>query len=299
MAEFAPIALFAYKRPEHLQRTVTALQANLLAGESRLHIFADGARSGYDLDGVRAVRAYCRKLDGFKSVELVERPTNLGLAASIISGVQELIAHYGQVIVVEDDLVTSPYFLEYMNDALRRYRFDERVISVHGYIYPVHSVLPETFFLKGADCWGWGTWERGWCQFEPEGNKLLAELKRRGLCSSFDMDDSYPYTAMLRDQIAGRNDSWAIRWYASAFLADRLTLYPGRSLVTNIGNDASGTHCTVTDRFSVPCADAPVQVNDILVEEHTAARQAVVAYLQKMRPSYGERLRQAFRRCIA
>ena len=127
-----------------------------------------------------------------------------------------------KVIVLEDDLVTSPHFLQYMNDGLGIYERDDRVISIHGYSYPVHGKLPETFFLRGADCLGWATWKRGWDLFEDDGQRLLNELERRNLTRSFDFDGSYPYTQMLRDQIAGSNSSWAVRWYASAFLRDKL-----------------------------------------------------------------------------
>jgi hypothetical protein len=130
-----------------------------------------------------------------------------------------------------------------MNEALDRFADVERVISVHGYVYPVQEMLPEAFFLRGADCWGWATWRRGWALFNPDGQALLDELKRKSLIKAFDFNGAYGYSKMLEGQIKGTNDSWAIRWHASAFLADKLTLYPGRSLVHNIGNDSTGTHC--------------------------------------------------------
>ncbi len=190
---------------------------------------------------VKEVREYIRTITGFKSLRIVERETNLGLATSIISGVTEVVNQYGRIIVLEDDMVTSPFFLRYMNDALDLYENEEKVVSIHGYVYPIQG-LQETFFIKGADCWGWATWKRGWDLFDADGEKLLNELKKAGLLKRFDFDGAYPYTKMLRDQIEGKNNSWAIRWYASALLHDKLTLYPGKSLVHNIGTDASGTH---------------------------------------------------------
>jgi hypothetical protein len=177
-------------------------------------------------------------------------------------------------------MVTSPHFLSYMNEALDRFADDERVISAHGYVYPVQETLPEAFFLRGADCWGWGTWRRGWSLFNPDGQALLDELERRSLIKAFDFNGTYGYSRMLKSQIKGENDSWAIRWYASAFLANKLTLYPGRSLVQNIGNDDSGTHCGTTSVFDVNVYDAPVKIDGLLVEESEVSRNAIERFFR-------------------
>jgi hypothetical protein len=197
------------------------------------------------------------------------------------------------VIVLEDDLLPSVHFLRYMNDALHMYERDERVISIHAYAYPVKSALPETFFLRGADCWGWGTWKRGWDLFDADGPKLLRELEQRKLTQDFDLDGSYPYTQMLRDCIAGRNDSWAIRWYASAYLKGKLTLYPGSSQVQNIGADGSGSHVGATSSFEHRRWGKPIEVRDIPFVESTVARQAFAGYLSELSAS---RLRRLFGR---
>jgi hypothetical protein len=233
------------------------LKANPLAAQSDLFVFSDGPKNADAAAGVAQVRELLKGLTGFRSVTVAERERNFGLAASIISGVTDIVSRHGAVIVLEDDLVTSPHFLRYMNDALELYRDREEVASIHGYIYPVEGALPETFFLRGADCWGWATWKRAWELFEPDGAKLLARLRDGKLTKAFDRDGSYEYTRMLEDQISGRNDSWAVRWYASAFLADRLTLYPGRSLVQNIGMDALGTHCDVSPAIPSACLRSP------------------------------------------
>lgn len=279
-AASAPIALFAYKRVHHLRQTVEALASNSLAAESDLFVFADGARTAADEADVRAVRDYIGSITGFRSITPILRDSNMGLSASIISGVTELITTHGEVIVVEDDLVTSPYFLAYMNAALRLYRDDERVISVHGYLYPLSVRLPETFFLRGADCWGWATWQRGWDLFEADGRKLLAELEQQKLTRSFDLNGAYPYTNMLRDQVSGRNDSWAIRWHASAFLNGRLTLYPGCSLVRNIGFDASGTHCVITSSLDTILSPYAINVCPQDPVEDMPAKAAIASYLK-------------------
>lgn len=281
----APVALFVYNRPWHTRRTVEALQANREAPETPLYIFSDAPRDAAASKAVAEVRSFLCEITGFKSLSIIERENNFGLARSIIDGVSHMCEEHGRVIVLEDDLVTSPYFLKYMNEGLEKYQDEQRVISIHGYVYPVGQALPETFFLKGADCWGWATWRRGWDLFVADGQKLLGELKRRKLTCEFDFDGSYPYTRMLQNQIAGKNNSWAIRWYASAFLQDKLTLYPGRSLVRNIGLDGSGAHCSETNDFSGELARNPITVEDIAVEESIVARQQFMKFHKRTRPS--------------
>ena len=276
----APIALFAYNRPSHLRRTLEALCRNELAKESDLHIFSDGPKSANDAPRVKAVRECLKDVSGFQSVTVIEQPANLGLANSIIQGVTDICQRDGRTIVLEDDMVTSHWFLRFMNDGLTTYESDPEVISIHGYNYPVRAVLPETFFLRGADCWGWATWDRGWKHFNPDGAVLLSELERRKLTHAFDFEGAYGYTAMLRDQIAGRNNSWAIRWHASAFLLDKLTLYPGRSLVQNIGLDNSGTHCVATDEFATAPAEHAVQIRRLPLKENRAARRQIGDHLR-------------------
>lgn len=286
----APIALFAYNRPWHLRQTVKALQANSEASSSSLYIFSDAPLNASDEKSVNEVRQYIRKIDGFATVHLVERKENYGLARSIIEGVTQVCQEHGRIIVLEDDMVVSPYFLKFMNDALTMYEHDERVISITGYQYPIKTELPETFFLKGADCWGWASWKRGWDLFKPDGMVLLRGLTERKLKSRFDFDGAYPYTSMLKKQIAGKNNSWAIRWYASAFLQDRLTLYPGRSLVWNIGNDSSGTHCSTTDAYTGEISNSPVKLVLIPIEENLLAREEIVKFFRAARPGIISRI---------
>lgn len=281
---YAPIALFVYNRPWHTRQTVEALLANAEASETPLYVFSDAPRNEAASLAVAEVRSYIRDIVGFKAVTIIERETNIGLARSIIGGVTRLCGKYGRVIVMEDDLVTSPYFLRFMNDALDIYDSDERVVSIHGYVYQVKATLPETFFLRGADCcWGWATWKRGWNLFEPDGRLLLRELVHQKLVYRFDYDGTYPYTRMLKNQIKGKNNSWAIRWHASAFLENRFTLYPGRSLVLNIGFDSSGTHCSTTNQYACDIADSPINVDPIPVEENEFARQQIVRFFKATR----------------
>jgi hypothetical protein len=279
--KLAPIALFVYSRLEHTKATVKALSENTLAKETDLIVFSDGPKNSAKIQQVKAVREFVHSIKGFKSVKVIESKENNGLAKSIISGVSQIVNKYGRVIVVEDDLLTSPYFLEFMNDGLDFYEKDNRVVSISGYLYP-STDLPETFFIRDADCWGWATWKRGWSIFEEDGKKLLRELKEKGLTKEFNYEDTYDYIEMLEDQIAGKNNSWAIRWYASAFLKNKLTLYPGKSLVRNIGIDGSGTHGGLVDIYYTELTDRKINVKQIPVLEDKIARHKFAIFFKKM-----------------
>lgn len=295
---YAPIVFFVYNRPWHTQQAIEALQKNELAKESDLFIFSDAPKTLEAAPAVQEVRDYIRRIKGFKTVSIVERKKNLGLANSIIDGVTKVCNEFGRVIVLEDDLVTSPYFLRFMNEALDLYEHEGKIISIHGYIYPVSKKLPETFFLRGADCWGWATWRKGWDLFEPDGGKLLDKLKITHSEEQFDFDGTYGYLKMLKAQVRGRNSSWAIRWYASAFLNNKLTLYPGKSLVLNIGNDDSGTHSVTTKKFSGDIADRPIAVGGVQIIENSEARSAIAQYFASNKVSLTQRAIQKFVRIV-
>lgn len=294
--QLAPIVLFTYNRLWHTQQTVEALKKNDLANQSKLFIYSDGPKNDADKKGVQEVRKYIKNINGFRRLIIVEREKNWGLADNIIDGITDIVNKYGKIIVLEDDLVASPYFLSFMNKGLDLYNDEDKVISIHGYIYPVRANLPETFFLKGADCWGWATWKRGWDQFEQDGQKLLLKLKKRKLEKAFDINGSYSYTKMLEDQIKGKINSWAIRWYASAFLNDKLTLYPGKSLVNNIGNDSSGVHCGTTDSLDTYLSNKPIIINRIPLEECVMARQEIEQYFVSLKPSLIKKLQNRIKR---
>ncbi|MCB9496555.1 MAG: glycosyltransferase [Fibrobacteria bacterium] len=282
MSRPAPIALFAWRRPDHLRRVLESLAECRTSRDSALVVFCDGPREESHRQAVEDVQGVLQEFRGvFRTMEIVRRDSNVGLAANIISGVGSLVGEFGRVVVLEDDLVVAPSFLDWMNEGLQRYEDCPRVASVHGYVYPVEGTLPESFFLRGADCWGWATWERAWRHFRPEGELLLRELEDRGLAHGFDWEGAFGYSEMLRDQIAGRNDSWAVRWHASAFLQDMLTLYPGRSLVENIGHDDSGTHSGSSRAYDVALSTRPPASYPESLEESPRARHEIREFLWK------------------
>ena len=291
---FAPVLVFAYNRPDHLIRTLDSLAQNDHAKDTELYIFSDGAAKESDQEAVSRVRKIIDSFRGFKRINRVFRDSNFGLADNIIDGVSTVLQSFCQAIILEDDMVSSRYFLSYMNQGLRLYENEARVAGIHGYIYPRCPGLPRSFFLRGADCWGWATWRRAWDHFEPDGKKLLEEIKAGNLEDEFNFGGAFDYTGMLQDWVKGRNNSWAVRWYASAFLKDMLTLYPGVSLIRNIGLDGSGEHCAATDSLDVRLQDHRITLEKIEAVEDGQARKIVARGLLKSR----SRL-QAFKRRLS
>lgn len=291
---YSPIILFVYNRLWHTQKTVESLLQNEISKKSKLIIFSDGAKSEKDIDKVKSVRDFIKTINGFNEIEIIERDKNYGLAENIINGVTLIINNYKKVIVVEDDLYVSSFFLKFMNDALDFYENEEKVGSIHGYVYPVDGNLPETFFIKGADCWGWGTWERAWNLFEKNGEILSKQLKSNNLIKEFNLGDSYNYYKMLQNQIKGKNNSWAVRWHASLFLNNKLTLYPGRSLVKNIGADDTGTHVKKTEVYTNILADQPININKIELSESEYAKKLFINYFNKIKPNLWNVLKSKF-----
>ncbi len=302
--KLAPIVLFTYNRPVHTKKVLDALAANAEAKDSILYIFCDGAQSSATeemMKNINKTRLVARAENRFKEVTVKEQPVNNGLANSIINGVTEVVNKYGTVIVMEDDIVTSPFFLRYMNDALEKYKDENRVACIHGYVYPVKGKLPETFFIKGADCWGWATWKRAWDGFEKDGNKLLNQLQTNKLEHEFDFGGTYPYMQMLNNQINGINDSWAIRWYASAFLNNQFCLYPGVSLVQNIGIDGSGINSGQGSAHDVKICNRKIEITKLKMEEDEKAKKQFSDYfiwLKKNQHSVFRRIKNKLKRTL-
>ncbi len=239
----APIALFAFKRPVHTRRTLESLAQNPEFLNSHLFIYCDGARNDTEASQVEETRQLIRNWQ-HPNKTIIERDRNWGLANSIIEGVTELCERFGRVIVVEDDLVVSLTFLNYLNSALERYVDEPKIMQVSGYMFPITSdTRTEAILLPITSTWGWATWDRSWKNFGVAGNEITKLLSDSTRTRAFDLDGSYPYTRRLKQQLKGKTDSWGIQWYLSVFKLDGLVVYPPMTLVENIGHDGSGTHC--------------------------------------------------------
>jgi putative methyltransferase (TIGR04325 family) len=280
---YAPIVLFVFDRPLHAMTVIKNLTESDLAQYSDLIVYSDYSREQSRNQKIQVLRKYLKCVNQFKSLKIIERTENYGLSNSIILGINEVLNLYEKVIVLEDDLIPSKYFLEYMNEALEKYQNDESVACIHGYVYPVQGELPEAFFLRGADCWGWGTWRDSWNIFNPDGVYLYNQLRKKKLLKEFNFGNTYPYSKMLLNQSKGKVDSWAIRWYASAFLNNKKTLYPGKSLIRNIGMDSSGAHCHNTEIFDVDLHQGNIDISDVSGEISTHAKVQFKKFFRRVR----------------
>jgi hypothetical protein len=239
----APIVLFVYNRPTHTRRTIEALQKNELAIDCELFVYSDNARDEKARAGVDAVRAYIKTIMGFKKVTIIEREKNKGLATSIIDGVSDVVNRYGRVIVLEDDIVTSPYFLRFMNDALDYYENEKKVWHISGWNYPIDGDgVDDVFLWRMMNCWGWATWADRWAHFEKDPQKLIDTFDKKDVYR-FNLDGAEDFWGHVLANYNGTMNTWAIFWYATIFQNDGLCLNPRQTLVDNIGLDGSGVNC--------------------------------------------------------
>ncbi len=296
MGKLAPIALFVYNRPEHTRRTLNFLKANYLAEESRLYIFADGSKSEKDAEDVEEVGDLIAQVDGFKSVKVIKQKSNLGLAASIINGVTQLTKEYGKVIVFEDDLLSSPHTLQYFNDALNFYQDNDKVmhISASMFPYPVADDMPETFLYRAAHSWGWATWKRAWDKFNPDIENLIAQFDRKKI-NDFSFEGKMNFWKQIKEFKAGKNNSWAIRWYASVFLNGGLTLNPTRSLVNNIGHDGTGVHSNIENIYDVAIYPNQIKNFPTEIKEDKRMYEVVKTFYAKRKGSLYARAKRFIR----
>lgn len=261
VANLAPIVLFTYNRLDHTRQTVEALRQNVYAADSRLYIFSDGARNEQAEPQVQAVREYLHTVDGFKEITYVEREENWGLARNIIDGVTKIVNQYGKIIVVEDDIVTSKWFLKFMNDALEVYRDIPKVMSISAFTDPVEdkSAFHETFFLSHPGCWGWATWQRVWKNYERNPQKCIEQFSVEDI-DRFNMHGAYDYWSQVTANAEGTLFTWAIFMDALVFKHNGVNLYSKETLSRNCGFDGTGEHCGEDEDYShMTVTDQPVE----------------------------------------
>ena len=251
---YAPIVIFSYNRPLHLKQVLDALEHNRLANQSDLYIYCDGAKETASEEQKSLVaqnKLVAHTATGFKSVTVIERERNYGLADNIFSATTEIVNKYGRIITLEDDVVTSPGFLQYMNDALEMYKDDERVMHITAFMWRYNGCLPTTFFYTVPECGGgWATWKRAWDYFSYDVAEAYDYWKNDW--TRFNMWGGNYMQKQLEDNYNGKLKTWFIRWYAVVRRMNGLTLYPNKPLTTNIGFDGSGSNCV--DSASNPFA---------------------------------------------
>ena len=239
-----PIALFTYNRAAHTARALDSLLNCSRLNDCQLYIYCDGPKDATHVEEVEACRRVVRERASQFAATVVEREENVGLAKSIVSGVTDLCERYGRVIVIEDDLVVSPNFIDFMLRSLDRYADAQNVFQISGYMFPVtHRTETDSFFLPLTTTWGWATWKHSWKIFDWDASDARERLRDPNLRKRFDLGNSYPYARMLEDRLNGFNNSWGILFWWAVFRVNGLALHPRESLVWNGGFDGTGTHC--------------------------------------------------------
>lgn len=248
---YAPIVVFGFNRPDALKNTISSLLRNKEAKDSDLFVYVDGPRIGKEGEGekVEEVKEYVKSISGFKSLRYTFAEKNKGLADSIIGGVSEVINQYGKVIVLEDDLVLMPNFLNFMNQGLDFYENNQSAMSVCGYTCKVNApkdYLHDAYFFTRSSSWGWGTWKDRWEKVDWKLDDWDSVVANRNAFVSSQGSDVFK---MLSDCKHGKNHSWAIRFCYAQFVLKRLSVFPVKSLVDNEGFGGDGTNCKRYSRF--------------------------------------------------
>ncbi len=294
---YSPIALFTYERLEILKKTINYLKKNLLSPKTDLFIFSDGPKDNVNSKNIKEVRDYLEKVSGFNSITIIKRKSNIGLEQNLIQGLEYIFKNHDRVIVLEDDIRTSKYFLKYLNDSLNKYENEKKVCQISGYSflenYSKRYGLDDFYFIKGADCLAWGTWKDRWDLFTNDASSLSTEISKNKLISKFNRDNNYNYFKMLLDKSRQKNNSWAICWYAKNFLENKYTLYPLKSLASHLGNDKNATNYipSQNDSLEVIIHEKPLKVNKIPVNEKINTFNAYNKFLKESKGTFLERIK--------
>ncbi|WP_196601088.1 glycosyltransferase [Pectinatus frisingensis] len=253
-SDLAPVVLFTYNRLEHIKRTIYALQLNIYAKDSQLFIYSDASKNKLDEKKVQKVREFLHSISGFKKVCIVERTENWGLAKNIISGVTKIVNKFGKIIVLEDDIITSKYFLKYMNDALKVYEFEYKIMQISGTLIPFHQLnrnifSMDTFFSTSTQTWGWATWKNRWQYFERNPEQLIKTYTKE-MKKKFDESNWPGSWRQVLDNYEGKIYTWGIFFHATIFEHKGVIVYPKYILAANIGFDGSGENCGLSDYFN-------------------------------------------------
>lgn len=279
--KLAPIIVFCYNRPSHVERTLEALSKNDLADQSVLYIYADGPKENATAEQQQLIadtRMVIRKKLWCKEVHIVEAEKNKGLKANIVGAVTEIVNKYGRVITLEDDIITSIGFLKYMNDALEIYKDDEKVMHISGYMWPHRWHLPETFFYElpypGG---GWATWSRAWKHYSDDTEELFHYWNNKW--DEFNVVGKH-LQQQLVDNYEGKLNTWFIKWHAVMLRMGGLTLYPGISLTNNIGFDETASNCCKTTQFDILKPAEYIEVRRKRIHPCRLASSEIYAFYQ-------------------
>tara|TARA_B100002019_G_scaffold137251_1_gene118254 strand:+ start:21282 stop:22184 length:903 start_codon:yes stop_codon:yes gene_type:complete len=291
----APIILFVYNRLDHTKKTVQALLDNQLADKSTIFIFSDGAKDDKERYKVNEVREYIKTINGFKNINIIYRDRNWGLANSIIDGVTKVISEFDKAIVLEDDLVSSPFFLKYMNESLDHFKEIKDVYHISGWNYPFsNDQLGDVFLWRLMNCWGWATWSDRWSLYKKNTKETISEFTSSDI-KRFNIDGVEDFWGQILANRDGKINTWAIFWYATIYKNRGLCVNPSKSFITNIGHDDSGVNCTSTNEY---ISELNMNKNidfDIDIIESAMAIKEVKNFYQKNKKNIFQRIVNRFK----
>lgn len=270
----APIIILTYSRPEHFNRVLLSLEQNEDFRNSTLYIFCDGEKqdeSEHVKKNIAKVRDIAKSKQWTNDVRLNFAVNNRGLKKSVINAVSEVLKHHGRAIVLEDDIEVAPHFLKYMNEALEKYKDNEKVMHISAYQVTIDSAdMPDSFFMRFMSCWGWATWERAWKKFDDDIDEIFKKFDDE-MINRINLDGAYNFWKQMIDNKEGKLNTWAIFWYSSIFMNNGLCLFPAKSLVKNIGLDGSGLHTGKTSAFDTDLSLYPIANYPDVIQENTLA----------------------------
>ena len=288
----APVLLFTFKRFSHTKKTLEALEANYLADKTELFVVSDGPRNEEERVEVEQVRNLIRNRNWCKNVTLLVNETNRGLNDNFFDNISKIVNEHGKVIILEDDIYTSPYFLQYMNDALNLYEQEKKVMNISGFAFDWKTNrLPDSYFIASSSTWGWATWKDRWDLLIKDPGEIYKEVVKRNFQHRFTQNGSNPdYFSQLEMEVFGKKNIWDIKWYGTVMLNDGLSLYPNKSLVDNIGFDGSGTHyvANVVGHKS-KMRSSKIDTFPSVIAENIDARTAMEAYFNSQKPSFWDK----------
>lgn len=251
----SPIAFFCFNRPYHTYRSIINLGKNSEAKDTELIAFLDGPREVKDLIKIESVEKILISYSHlFKSLKIVKSSKNLSSALNIRKGVTEILSKYKSVIVLEDDILVSKYFLHYMNSALVKYENSKRVWHINGYNYPLKTNNHDYYFIRLMHCWGWATWQDRWTEFisNPLMNDpyYINSIFNKEMRNDLDLNSKGNFWSQIEANRSQIINTWAIFWYCFIFYQKGLCLSPSLSHTKNIGLDNSGQNCSGTSNIN-------------------------------------------------
>ena len=290
---YSPVILFVYNRPNHLKKTLSFLKKNSETKKSFIYIFSDGYKNNDSMDQkkVEQVRDIIKKINFFKKKFIFERKKNIGLRNNIIRGINLAFKNNSKLIILEDDILVSRYFLKFMNESLTKYYKNNKVWHISGWNYDINEVTisDDVFFIKNMNCWGWGTWKNRWNKINLKSEKLIRKFSKSDKYR-FNLDNSFENFSQIIRNYESKKSTWAIFWNATIYLNNGLCLNPLKSLTSNIGQDESGTNTTNTQLVNEKINNNKNFKYPNIISENIQIRKKIIEFLRNKKENFFQKI---------